>query len=210
MKKIIAIILWFLLVSLDSNSPQKISVSSEVEKKVHNDVVAIQLSNKVKINRKHPYSKFCDNYHEIAMYYHLEHGIPTSVQLAQAIAESGGGYSPIAKYANNLFGMKYYKELYDGDYYVSLGGTKWRKYDSFSESFEDHALFLKKYYKHAVGKNWKYWTNHCKGYGFGEYWKHIGMVIEKYELWRYDELIIKHQINQSYDLLCDSSLNLSK
>jgi len=83
MKKIIAIILWFLLVSLDSNSPQKISVSSEVENKVHNDVVAIQLSNKVKINRKHPYSKFCDNYHEIAMYYHLEHGIPTSVQLAQ-------------------------------------------------------------------------------------------------------------------------------
>jgi flagellum-specific peptidoglycan hydrolase FlgJ len=200
MKKIIAIILWFLLVSLDSNSPQKISVSSEVENKVHNDIVAIQISNKTNIKGKHPYSKFCNDYHEIAMYYQLEYGIPTSIQLAQAIAESGGGCSPIAKNANNLFGMKYYKELYDGEYYVSLGGTKWRKYKTLEDSFKDHAIFLKKYYKHAIGKDWKYWSENCKGYGFGEYWKHIGMVVEKYKLWEYDVMVNDFQKTRTYNL----------
>lgn len=202
--------MWVLLVSFDSNKPQVSSIPSKFEKQAQNDIVAIQLSSKIKTKLKHPYSKFCDKYHEIAMYYHLEYGIPTSIQLAQAIAESGGGYSPIAKKANNLFGMKYYKELYGGDYYTSSSGTKWRKYDSYEDSFKDHALFLKKYYTHATSKNWKYWTDNCKGYGFGEYWQHIGMVVEKYELWKYDELVYKHQIETTHNLLLNSPLNLSK
>jgi hypothetical protein len=47
-----------------------------------------------------------------------------------------------------------------------------------------------------IGKNWKFWINNCTGYGAGQYWKHVGSVIERYELWRYDDLVDKHQNNQ--------------
>jgi flagellum-specific peptidoglycan hydrolase FlgJ len=187
MKKIIVIILWVILVSLDLNNTQNISVSSEGERVIQNDVLAKIIKSKVK--SKHIFSEFCNKYSEIAVLCHLECGVPTSVQLAQAITESGGGKSELAKVANNLFGMKYYKEIFKGDYIVASDKTKWRKYKSFEDSFIDHADFLNKYYNHAVGKDWKYWANNCTGYGAMGYWKHIGEVIKQYKLWEYDELI---------------------
>lgn len=187
MKKIIVIILWFFLVSLTTNKSQNVSVSSEGERIIQNDVLAKIITSKVKT--KHVFSEFCKKYSEIAILCHLDCGIPTSVQLAQAIVESGGGKSELAKVANNLFGMKYYKEIFNGDYYLSNNKTKWRKYKSFEDSFIDHADFLNKYYSHAVGEDWKYWANNCFGYGAGNYWKHIGMVIKEYKLWEYDELV---------------------
>jgi flagellum-specific peptidoglycan hydrolase FlgJ len=196
MKKVIVIVLWFLLVSLDSNRTQKNSVSSEGEKFAHNEVKAINISVNVNIKHNHPFAKFCKENQEIAIYYQLECGIPTSIQLAQAIVESGGGKSRMALMTNNLFGMKYYKALYDGDYWTSASGVRWRKYDSIEDSFRDHAEFLHKFYPKMIGKNWKFWINNCTGYGAGQYWKHIGSVIERYELWRYDDLVDKHQNNQ--------------
>lgn len=187
MKKIIVIILWFFLVSLEYNKPQNVSVSSEGEKVIENDVLAKIIKSRVK--SKHIFSEFCNKYCEIAILCHLDCGIPTSVQLAQAITESGGGKSELAKIANNLFGMKYYKEIFNGDYIVASDKTKWRKYKSFEDSFIDHADFLNKYFNHAVGKDWKYWANNCTGYGAMGYWKHIGEVIKQYKLWEYDELI---------------------
>ncbi len=187
MKKIIVIILWLSLVSLDSNKTQNISVSSEGEKSIKNDVLAKEIKSKIKT--KHVFSEFCDKYCEIAILCHLDCGIPTSIQLAQAITESGGGKSELAKIANNLFGMKYYKEIFNGDYIVASDNTKWRKYDSFEDSFIDHADFLNKFYSHAVGKDWKYWTDNCTGYGGAGYWKHIGAVIRQYNLWEYDEMV---------------------
>ncbi len=38
--------------------------------------------------------------------------------------------------------MRYYKEIFSGDFYDSGGGIKWRKYSNFEESFADHADFL--------------------------------------------------------------------
>ncbi len=187
MKKIIVIILWFILVSWVSNGTQNISVSSEGERKIENDDLAKIIKSRVK--QKHVFSEFCNKYSEIAILCHLDCGIPTSVQLAQAIAESGGGKSELAKVANNLFGMKYYKEIFNGDYYLSRDNTKWRKYKSFEDSFIDHADFLNKYYTNAVGKDWKYWSEKCQGYGANGYWNHIGMVIKEYKLWEYDELV---------------------
>lgn len=197
MKKVIVIILWFLLVSLDSNRPQNISVSSEDENVVHNDVKAINISANVNIKHNHPFAKFCSDNQKIAIYYHIECGIPTSIQLAQAIVESGGGKSRMAMVTNNLFGMKYYKALYKGDYWTSPSGTKWRKYDSIEDSFKDHAEFLHRFYPSAIGKDWKYWVNSCKGYGAGEYWAHIGSVIKKYELWRYDDYVNEYKSRTS-------------
>jgi len=194
MKKIIVIILWFVLVSFDVNKQQNISVSSEGEKNAHTDIVANNIAIRMSKKTKHVFSDFCNKYSETAILYHIECGVPTSVQLAQAIAESGGGKSQLAKSANNLFGMKYYKEIFDGDYYLSKDNTKWRKYNTFEESFRDHAEFLHQYYGHAIGKDWKYWSNNCQGYGAGNYWKHIGSIINEYKLWEYDEMV------KNYDL----------
>ena len=203
MKKVIVIILWFLLVSLDSNKPQNISVSSEDEKIIRNDIKAIHISSKVNFKHNHPFVKFCKEYQEVAIFYHIEYGIPTSIQLAQAMVESGGGKSMVAKMTNNLFGMKYYKSLFKGSYWTSPSGTKWRKYDSVEDSFRDHAEFLDRFYPKAIGKDWKFWIKNCKGYGEGKYWEHIGSVIENYELWRYDDLVKDYQYsheNRTYNL----------
>lgn len=200
MKKLIVIVLSVILVSLNSNKNQNISLHSKSEKTIENDALAYNISSSVNFENNHPYAKFCNDYQEIAIYYQIECGIPTSIQLAQAIAESGGGRSDIAKRSNNLFGMKYYKGLYSGDYYTSTSGTKWRKYNNFEDSFKDHAFFLHKFYLHAVGKDWTYWVKNCKGYGANKYWEHIGMVIEKYKLWRYDNMVNEYQSNRSYNL----------
>jgi len=200
MERVIVIILGLLMISSNYNNPQNISVSTESEQTIENDVKAYNISNSLNFENNHPYAKFCNDYQEVAIYYQIECGIPTSVQLAQAIAESGGGRSDIAKKSNNLFGMKYYKELYSGEYYTSTSGTKWRKYKNFEDSFEDHAFFLHKFYLHAVGKDWTYWVKNCKGYGANNYWEHIGMVIEKYKLWRYDNFVNDYQTKRTYDL----------
>ena len=199
MKKIIVIILWFLLVSLDSNRPQKISVSEEVETKVHRkDTLVQKVSSKTNIN--HPFTEFCNKYQPLAYYYQVKYGIPVSIQLAQAIVESGGGKSELARNSNNLFGMKYYKGLYDGEHWTSKHGTKWRRYESFDKSFEDHAIFLHRFYPNAVGKDWRFWVFNCKGYGIGSYWQHLGSVIERYQLWNYDVVQMEQPKERTYNL----------
>lgn len=201
MKKIIVIILWFLLTSIELNKPQNISVSEEVETKVHKkDTTKQKVSSKTNINKNHPFIEFCNKYQPVAYYYQVKYGIPVSIQLAQAIVESGGGRSELAKNSNNLFGMKYYKGLYDGEYWTSKQGTKWRKYDSFDKSFEDHAIFLHRFYSKAVGKDWKFWVMNCKGYGIGGYWLHLSSVIERYELWKYDVIQVIQPEERTYNL----------
>lgn len=148
------------------------------------------ISLKSRFDHSHPFIEFVDSYKHVAIKCQIEYGIPVSIQLAQAIVESGGGKSELGKVANNLFGMKYYKEIFSGDYITANDGTKWRKYPSFKESFEDHAKFLNKYYNHAVDKNWEFWINNCKGYGGPGYWNHIGKVIKNYKLYEYDDMVV--------------------
>ena len=114
MKRVIVILLGILFISFEYRNSQNISVSSEGERKIENDDLAKIIKSRVK--QKHVFSEFCNKYSEIAILCHLDCGIPTSVQLAQAIAESGGGKSELAKVANNLFGMKYYKEIFDKEF----------------------------------------------------------------------------------------------
>ena len=201
MKRVIVILLGLFFISFEHRgTTQNISVSSEDEKTVHNEVIAEDIAYNVNFKQNHPYAKFCEEYGDVAIYHQLECGVPASIQLAQAIAESGGGRSDIAKLSNNLFGMKYYKELYSGGYYETSSGSRWRKYDNFEHSFQDHAEFLYRFYPHAIGKDWKYWANNCTGYGANGYWQHIGMVVEKFELWKYDDLVKNYQEHQRYKL----------
>lgn len=187
MKKYFLVIFLCIFLYLGTN-PYILKINKE---KIHTTCSLIELKKQTyneRTIRNNPYIEFCEKYRQIGNDCQIKYGVPTSIQLAQAIGESGAGKSQLAISANNLFGMKYYKELFDGDYIVSESGVKWRKYDDFEDSFEDHAIFLNKYYSHAVDKDWKFWVNNCKGYGAGQYWKHIGDIIELYDLEKYDVL----------------------
>jgi flagellum-specific peptidoglycan hydrolase FlgJ len=188
MRTLLLVVMLCFLIFGDRKISQQIPKENEPSE-VTNETFAKNISDNFNPDTEHPFIVFCDKYQEIAILFHLKYGIPVSIQLAQAITESGGGKSELSRLANNLFGMKYYKEIFDGDYYQPAGGDKWRKYDSFEDSFEDHAIFLNKYYNHAVGKNWMFWVNNCKGYGGPGYWKHIGDVIVKYKLYEYDNVV---------------------
>jgi flagellum-specific peptidoglycan hydrolase FlgJ len=122
----------------------------------------------------------------ICMKLHYEHGVPASIQLAQAIAESGGGISEVAKNSNNHFGIKAFSN-WKGKVYTTKYGTHYRAYTTLEEGYKDHAEFLNYHYKGAVGKNWRYWVANCKGYGASSnYWQHIGKIIEIYKLYKFD------------------------
>lgn len=85
-----------------------------------------------------------------------------SVTLAQAMLESGEGTSALTKQANNLFGIKAFswpgktinmptRENYNGKNVVIMG--KFRAYNNWGESIEDHGNFLVSnsiYAKHGV------------------------------------------------------------
>ena len=122
----------------------------------------------------------------ICMKLHTECGVPASIQLAQAIAESGGGISNVAKQSNNHFGIVAFSN-WKGQVYQANKNLAFRKYDTLEEGYTDHAEFLNYHYTSAVGKDWKYWVNNCKGYGASDYyWQHIGKIIQIYKLYKFD------------------------
>jgi flagellum-specific peptidoglycan hydrolase FlgJ len=135
-----------------------------------------------------PYDSYIKDHIFIATKYHNECGIPVSIQIAQAIAESGGGKSNLGKNANNHFGMMAFSN-WNGQVIRSSTGN-WKKYNTVEDSYRDHAEFLHDNYTHAVGKPADYWVKNCKGYGASnKYWKHIGSIIDLYDLTKYDKKI---------------------
>jgi flagellum-specific peptidoglycan hydrolase FlgJ len=129
--------------------------------------------------------EYITKYYPVAKVCEYLYGVPTSIQLAQALAESGGGISYIGKHSNNHFGIKYYPEAFRGDCFTDRAGGEWRKYPTVIQGYFDHAKFLNFHYKHASGKDYKYWQQ-LKGYGAGNYWHHIGKIIEHYKLDKLD------------------------
>ena len=138
---------------------------------------------KLNVHEQYLYTTFIP---VICMKLHYDCGIPASIQLAQAIAESGGGISQVAKNSNNHFGIKAFAN-WKKDVYITKHGTKYRAYKTIEEGYIDHAEFLNYHYTNAVGKDWKHWITYCKGYGASSnYWQHIGKIIEIYKLYKFD------------------------
>jgi flagellum-specific peptidoglycan hydrolase FlgJ len=135
------------------------------------------------------YYKYIRTHGHKAQMLQITHGIPPSIQIAQAIYESGAGSSNIAKQSNNHFGIRC-GDGWDGEIYESKSGC-WRKYSNIGHSYLDHANFLAKYYPDACFKDWKHWVKHCKGYGGAGYWKKIGRIIRMYKLYELDFEIVR-------------------
>ena len=128
------------------------------------------------------------------------YGVLASLTIAQAILESGWGSSALSTKANNLFGIKAHgsenyvvmktKEYVNGKY-VTVD-AKFRKYNSWNESIEDHAKFLveNKRYKNLIGE--KDYKKVCKliqqdGYATDpNYASSLTTLIEQNKLNQYD------------------------
>lgn len=101
-----------------------------------------------------------------------ECGIPASITLAQAILESAGGTSDVARDKNNHFGIKH--------------GKEYRRFSDVFECYRFHAEFMCLHYSRAIGKPAAHWLKYCRGYGGKDYWHHVRRIWQHYGLERYD------------------------
>jgi flagellum-specific peptidoglycan hydrolase FlgJ len=94
---------------------------------------------------------YIDTYKWAAIDEMVRSGIPASVTMAQAIVESNGGTSKLARESNNHFGIKcksywtgesYFHPDDDRDEYGKLIPSCFRQYDSVIASYMDHSDFL--------------------------------------------------------------------
>lgn len=128
----------------------------------------------------------------------LEHGIPASITLAQGILESGDGNSPLARYANNHFGIKCH-DGWNGETFIQDDDARdecFRKYESAEESYNDHSLFLKTRGRYSSlftldPTDYKGWAKGLKKAGYAtnpKYADLLIMLIEDNSLDRYDRI----------------------
>jgi len=126
----------------------------------------------------------------------MEYCIPASIILGQAILESGSGISPLAKEANNHFGIKC-AGVWKGGVYRhddDRPGECFRKYNSIDESFRDHSLFLARRPRYEslflLGPtDYRGWAIGLQKSGYATNPKYASLLIkciEKYGLYRYD------------------------
>lgn len=138
---------------------------------------------------------------------HEKYGVYASVTLAQIILESGGDYpgnlSALAYECHNLFGMKgegpagsktYKTKEYNSDgssYYVE---AKFRKYNNFKESIDDHGRLLSQgRYKEetATATSADEFAKAIARAGYATdpgYADTLISIMKKYDLYRFDEM----------------------
>lgn len=139
---------------------------------------------------------YISNYYEHAVNQMIEHGVPASVTLAQAIFESRCGSSALAKKSNNHFGIKCHT-TWTGDTVVKTDDTLnecFRKYNSVEDSYEDHSLFLKSRSRYAAlfkipVTDYKAWCRGLKTAGYATYplyAEELIKIIDEYKLYTLD------------------------
>ena len=139
-------------------------------------------------------------YKEIAKNNMVQYGIPTSICLGQGILESGAGTGTLSAIANNHFGIKCHQDWngpsvkHDDD----AAQECFRKYNQASESYNDHALFLKnrKWYQPLFKlekDDYKGWAKGLKAAGYAtdpKYPEKLIAIIERYHLDQYDAEVL--------------------
>jgi flagellum-specific peptidoglycan hydrolase FlgJ len=126
-------------------------------------------------------------------------GIPASITMAQAIIESRSGTSVLAVRNNNHFGIKCFSKScpnghcsnHTDDHHKDF----FRIYNSKEGSWRAHSEFLvnQARYKGLLkyGKNYKLWALKLREFGYATdptYEKKLIGIIEKYELYKLDDL----------------------
>jgi DNA-binding phage protein len=140
--------------------------------------------------------KYIADYKDWATEEMLRTGVPASITLAQGIIESNAGNSPLAKDANNHFGIKCHKE-WTGEGYTYDDDMKdecFRKYSCALDSYKDHSDFLKNKSRYAVlftydPMDYKAWAKGLKACGYAtnpQYASILIKCIEDYDLHQWD------------------------
>ena len=141
------------------------------------------------------HEKYISTHSQLAIQQERKYNIPASITLAQALLESGGGTSFLAKTANNHFGIKCtdwtgaraYKD-------AEIPNECFRKYNSVADSYEDHSLFLTgrpRYerlftYSKTDYRAWAKGLQDC-GYATDKgYANKLINIIERYQLYSYN------------------------
>ncbi len=155
------------------------------------------------VNANHT-DEYIQGHKDIAQREMQRSGIPASIILAQGIHESAWGRGELAVNSNNHFGIKC-KDYWQGpkyyhkdDDYVNgkLIKSCFRAYENVESSYIDHTDFLlqTRYYQELFDydetdyRNWAYGLKRC-GYATDPaYAEKIISLIERYELYEYDQL----------------------
>jgi flagellum-specific peptidoglycan hydrolase FlgJ len=126
-----------------------------------------------------------------------QYGIPASITLAQGLLESQAGNSPLAKEANNHFGIKCFSKRckkghcrnFSDDHHKDF----FRTYPSAWESYRAHSLFLQKdRYKHLLElptTDYKGWAVGLKKAGYATDPQYANKLIRLIEGLELDRLI---------------------
>lgn len=141
------------------------------------------------------YQAYIEQYAGMAVDQMKRHAIPASITLAQGLLESAAGKSSLATKANNHFGIKT-GGVWNGPYVLKDDdhpNERFRKYNSVSESYEDHSLFLLKpryasLFTYNI-KDYKSWAHGLKACGYATsptYAESLIRIIETYKLYEYD------------------------
>jgi LysM repeat protein len=136
-------------------------------------------------------------YKELAVVNMKEKGVPASITLAQAMFESDYGNSPLARNANNHFGIKCHN-TWNGETYHQDDDARdecFRKYENPLLSFEDHSDFLKSRDRYSTlfelqASDYKGWAHGLKKAGYAtnpQYATRLIDIIERYQLYLLDE-----------------------
>ena len=141
------------------------------------------------------FQDYFDRYRDAAIDQMERYGIPASITLAQAVLESGAGTSELSRKGNNHFGIKCNgwtgRRAYHDD---DAKQECFRAYDSVSESYEDHSLFLvnRKHYASLFQlkpTDYKGWAKGLKACGYATdplYATKLINIIELYKLYEFD------------------------
>lgn len=144
---------------------------------------------------------YIDNYKNLAMQEMEQYGIPASITLAQAIYASQAGTNDLVRECHNHFSIMCHTQEWKGDtYYRPADKNKencYRKYDTDSDSYRDHSLFLStrsryvKLFYYPI-TDYKSWAQGLLDAGFSgnpKYADTLVSIIEKYYLMHYDRKV---------------------
>jgi flagellum-specific peptidoglycan hydrolase FlgJ len=176
-----------------------VAVSTDSVKTTEPKTEILEATTRVKVTTEMVLA-YIDLYKPIAKSNMVQHGIPASICLGQGILESGAGTGPLSAIANNHFGIKCHQDWsgpsvkYDDD----AAQECFRKYNQASESYNDHALFLKsrRWYQplFKLEKNdYKGWSKGLKAAGYAtdpKYPEKLIAIIERYHLDQYDAEVL--------------------
>ncbi|MDR2953715.1 MAG: glucosaminidase domain-containing protein [Prevotella sp.] len=157
----------------------------------------VTVSSQAKRNKT--WESYVDTYKYIAIDHMKKHKIPASITLAQGLLESGAGNSDLATKGKNHFGIKCHptwtgKRMYKAD---DLPNDCFRVYNSAEDSYEDHALFLKRDRYSSLFKlditDYPAWARGLQQCGYATdkaYANKLIKIIEDYELYLHDNTAI--------------------